>query len=406
MKVLIAEDDRISRMVLERYLQKWNFETVSVESGGQAWDLFQRGERFDIAILDWMMPEYTGIELCRKFREKHKNDIHIILLTSKSSKADMIQAFEAGVDDFVIKPFDPLELGSRLKAGRRLVESRKLLHKKNLELENYAKELESLADERAQMLMHQDRLASLGTLTAGVAHEVNNPATFISGNAQTLERMWQLMEPLINEQKQNASNPKQLEMVVEEFPKMISGIREGVRRISSIVNGLKAFARTSKAVPEPIDIHQCIENALLIGHNRLKYNITIERHFEEDLPRIIGEAQHLEQVFLNLFVNAADAMEKALAQGHRGLIEIKTITSDEKLQVTVRDTGPGIPKSRHVEIWKPFFTTKEAGKGTGLGLSISQNIIASHGGSLTVNNHPEGGAVFTLLFPLKKDGAS
>lgn len=406
MKVLVAEDDRISRMVLERYLHKWSFETIPAENGEEAWNIFLRGDHFDIAILDWMMPQFTGLELCRKFREKRKNDIHIILLTSKNSKADMIQAFEAGVDDFVTKPFDPLELGSRLKAGRRLVEARKMLHKKNMELENYARELESLADQRAQMLMHQDRLASLGTLTAGVAHEINNPATFISGNAQTLERMWQFMEPELRARCEHAEKPRQLEMALQEFPNMVAGIREGVRRISSIVNGLKAFARTNKSERMAIDIHECIESALMLCHNRIKYNYEVTRDFSDDLPQIVGDHQRLEQVFLNLIVNAADAMEKSVSQGNRGTIEITTRMEDDKLAVSIRDTGPGIAKARMGEIWKPFYTTKEAGKGTGLGLSISQSIIAEHGGNLVVTNHADGGAIFTIQLPIKKDSTT
>lgn len=403
MKVLVAEDDRISRMVLERYLNKWSFETISVRDGAQAWEIFQRGEPFDIAILDWMMPEFTGLELCRKFRDERKNDIHIILLTAKTSKSDMMQAFEAGADDFVTKPFDPLELGSRLKAGRRLVEARQLLHQKNLELKTYNKKLETLAEDRAQMLMHQDRLASLGTLTAGVAHEINNPATFISGNAQTLERMWQFIEPELKSSLAASSTPKQLAMTIEEFPNMIAGIREGVRRISSIVSGLKTFARTNKSERVAVNVHACIENALMLCNNRIKYDYDIKRNFSKTEPVIVGDNQRLEQVFLNLIVNAADAMEKSVSQGKRGLIEITTHFDKEKLTLSFRDTGPGIAKARAEEIWKPFYTTKEAGKGTGLGLSISQSIIADHGGQLSVTNHTEGGAIFTMQFPLPKD---
>jgi len=399
MKVLVAEDDRVSRRVLGRYLTKWGYEGVCVEDGAQAWKLFTEQGDFHLAILDWNMPGYNGIQLCRKIRrnEKYKH-VYIILLTGRSEKKDLVVGFEAGADDYVVKPFDPVELASRLKVGCRLVESSLLLFVKNKELNHYADEMENLAEDRAKMLVHSDRLASLGTLTAGIAHEINNPTTFISGNAQTLERVSPIVETALrNEMENHPEKARKIEMVLEEMPKMIAGIRNGVSRVTAIVKGLKSFARVGKNTKEPFHINHCLDQGLLICNNKLKQQLVVEKNYANELLPVTGDPQKLEQVFINLFVNAADAHEE---QGLKtpGTLYLRTQGFEGYIQIEVEDDGPGIPKDKLRDIWKPFFTTKD-GKGTGLGLAISQGIIHDHMGEILVENMDKGGARFTIRLP-------
>lgn len=398
-KVLVAEDDRVSRKVLEKYLQRWDYEVVSCDNGNDAWDLLQEHSDCYLAVLDWMMPGLSGVDLCRKLRaEDSFSLLYIVLLTGKTEKRELVHGLEAGANDYVVKPFDPMDLNSRLKVGRRLVESRLLLAEKNRELRRYADEMEKLAEERAHMLLHADRLASLGTLTAGIAHEINNPTTFISGNVQTMQRIWPQIEGSLREVLDSRPNESaRLGLIVDEVPAMMDGIRAGVRRISAIVSGLKSFSRVGHNRPEATDLHEALEEALMLCANALKYHVKVEKSFALDLPKLRLDRQQIEQVFVNLLVNAADAVRK---QG-TGTVTITTERVDDKARITFHDSGPGIPDSLLEKVWKPFFTTKPVGEGTGLGLSISQGIIQDHQGALEVYNAEEGGAVFVITLPLE-----
>ena len=401
MKVLVAEDDRISRRILEKYLRQWGYVVVCTVDGDQAWDALQN-DNFHMAVLDWMMPGLSGIDLCRQIRSDPRfKHLYLLLLSGRAEKRDMIDGLEAGADDYVVKPFDPMELGSRLKVGKRLVESGILLQQKNAELASYARDMEMLAEERAQMLVHSDRLASLGVLTAGVAHEINNPSTFISGNVQTLERCWPMIQAAL--QKEIELNPdrrRRIELVINEFPNMMSGIRNGVKRISKIVDGLKSFARIDGNELQDFEINHCLDQAMLLCSNRFKHKTKAVMALGADIPTITGDYQKMEQVFVNLFVNAADAIEEKAHLAEKGMLRICSEFKAPYINVTVEDNGPGIPKDKLRDIWKPFFTTKAVGKGTGLGLAISHGIIQDHGGDIYVENKPEGGARFTIKLPV------
>ncbi len=398
-KILVAEDDAVSRKILERYLNKWHYEVTVTVDGESAWQALTSGE-FYLAILDWNMPGLSGIQICERIRADDRYAlIYLILLTGRTERADIKLGFEAGADDYVVKPYDPVELYSRLKVACRLVESGLLLRQRNLELDRYAKEMESLAEERSRMLIHSDRLATLGTLTAGVAHEVNNPNTFISGNAQTLQRCWPRLKQCLEHELIAHPDDAKLAMMIEEIPSMLEGIRIGVSRITAIVNGLKRYAGVGKNTIEALDLNRCIENALLLCSAHLKRRVQVVKTLERSLPSLMGDSQQLEQVFVNLFTNAADALdEKPKDSAHT--LWIQTRIEDARIVVTVEDNGPGIPEHLLDTIWKPFVTTKKAGKGTGLGLAISQGIIHDHSGTITVANLPGAGACFTIALPL------
>lgn len=407
MQVLIAEDNNLSRKVLETYLKKWEYEVHSTGDGNSAWEVLKDNSDIKIAILDWVMPGYSGVDLCKKIREEAANPtIHIILLSGKNDRNDMVFALEAGADDYVIKPFDPVELSSRIKVGCRLVRYRLLLEEKNNELEKTAKHMEQLAEERAKMLVHADRLASLGVLTAGIAHEINNPTTFISGNAQTLERCRDVIETCLEwGETQDEKFAGRCKLVKRNLPDMLQGIRKGVERISQIVNGLKTFGRVGKNARTPIDINEAVEESLMLCANKLRYHVKVEKVLQESLPQVLGDQQRIEQVFINLFVNAADAMEEKGGRhnAEANLLSVVTKSQGGQVIVEVKDSGPGIPPNMVDKIWNPFFTTKDIGKGTGLGLSISHGIIRDHDGDISVENLPEGGALFRICLPIVEE---
>jgi two-component system NtrC family sensor kinase len=398
MKVLIAEDDLASRLALKVNLQKWGHEVVEAQDGDQAWQLLQR-EKPKIAILDWMMPGIEGMELCRRIRANTEGDyIYVILLTAKGDNEDVVVGLDAGADDYITKPFDREIMRSRIAVGARIVQYETLLAEQNAQLQRYSCEMEKIAEERSKQLVHAERMATVGVLSAGIAHEINNPTAFISGNIQTLERFCRDLEPSLRKQmEENSENREKLEFILGEMPKTVEGIRKGVARISRIVNGLKSFCRKNKDSGETAvcDLNTCIGQALELCHNALKYNVTVNKDIAEDLPQIKADSQQIEQVLINLFVNAVDAMKEM----EQGILSVAAQCVGGTVTVKVSDNGQGIPDDKLNDIWQPFFTTKPPDKGTGLGLFTVQSIIENHEGQIKVENKSSGGAEFTFTLP-------
>jgi signal transduction histidine kinase len=398
MRILIADDDAVARTVLENALTAWGHEVTEAEDGEAAYAVLTSDDPPPVAVLDWMMPGLEGPAICERLRrEPDRPFVYILMLTCKSEKSDVSTALESGADDFVSKPVDLTELRSRLAVGLRMVAYEQTLREKNAELATYAMQMESLAEERARALVHAERLAMLGTLAAGVAHEVATPMTFISGNLSLLNEYWTLLEGWLAEAAmRDASAPPQLGLIVEDMPTLLRDMSTGVQRTVKLTDGLKRFSRKGGDDFGDCDVNVCVQNALDLCRNRLKYHFKPELRLEGDVPVIQGDAQQLEQVVVNLLVNGADAME---AQGS-GSIVVTTWVDNGYVSIAVEDTGPGIPPDKLESIWEAFYTTKVAGKGTGLGLSISKGIVHDHGGRIQAQNRDEGGARFTVTIPV------
>ncbi len=390
MKILIAEDDMTSRTILEGTLPKWGYEVVSTPDGVRAWEVLQKPEAPQLALLDWMMPGMNGLTLCRKLREQEREaPLYVIMLTAKSDPGDIALGLEAGADDYVAKPYHMTELRARVDVGRRTIE---LQH----QVQHYALEMEHLARQRAVQLAHSDRMATLGILSAGVAHEINNPMSFIAINTQTLESNWEAIRTSLAGQG-TADQVQRAQLLAAEVPAIFADIKSGVERIRAIVDGLRTYSRSEGTRQPDVCLGGCVGAALKLCANRLKYNITLDNTVPADLPHVKANPRELEQVFINLFINAADVMEED--NGGRGTLTISATGEKDRVEIRVRDTGPGISEDNLGMVFAPFYTTKGVGKGTGLGLSISRNIIEDHNGTLTVRNHPAGGAEFCVSLP-------
>ena len=334
------------------------------------------------------MPVLSGVDVCRRIAASKDGPlIYRILLTSRTERQDLIEALQQGAHDFQSKPVDPDELRCRLKVGERLIEAED-------RAAHYAAEMESLAEERARQLVHADRLASLGTLSAGIAHEINNPVGFISGNAQTQQMMWRDIEPCLRHCLETGyGEPGKLEFILNEMPDSLLGIRSGVERVTEIVSGLKAYVRKEDAggAREAVDLNACIEDAINLCHNALKYHVEVSTDLAPDLPHLLACSQQIIQVLVNILGNAADAIGT-----QNGTIHITSSHAIETATIVIEDSGPGIPPDVLGRLFDPFFTTKPVGKGTGLGLSVSKGIVEAHGGSLKARNGSHGGACFTI----------
>ncbi|MCP4675809.1 MAG: response regulator, partial [Deltaproteobacteria bacterium] len=350
---------------------------------------------------DWMMPKMDGLELCRRVKAgKNRPYLYVMLVTSKREKRDLVAGFEAGADDFLTKPIDPDEFKSRLTVGIRTIKYERTLVEQNDRLDEYAANMEALAKERAQQLIHSERLALLGTLSAGLAHEISNPITYINVNIGVIESIWETAHSQLQEARFESSAQKATLLgTFDEMPDMIQEIKTGIDRTGALVEGLRRFSQKDVGGYEYLSINECIETGLQLCSNRTKYYITVKKQLDDNLPMVYADPRQIEQVLMNLFINAADAMK---AQDNC-VLTVRSRQQHGRIIVFVEDTGPGIPEHQLQSIWQPFFTTKDIDKGTGLGLSISKGIIEEHNGNLSVENKPDGGARFVVELPVSTD---
>ncbi len=397
MHILIAEDDDVSRSMLVMLLRGRGYSIDVAADGGAAWEMLQAVEAPKLVILDWMMPVMDGLDVCRRLRERSGDDYtYVIMQTAKATAADMKAGYAAGVDDYLVKPIDLQDLLQRLRVGERILAYEARQREARREIAAFAVDMQHLAEERAKQLVHADRLVTLGTLSAGIAHEINNPSTFVAGNAEMIEKAWTLLEPRID----NADANPQVAFMCEEMPAMLRGIREGIERITRIVGSLKQFARQDVRRSKPFSWCAMMDNALTLCASFLKGRIKLELDIPEGMPMLIGDDRQIEQVVVNLLSNAADALQGRSDARIRVAIKV----DGGLARITVADNGPGVSKAVAERIFDPFFTTKPEGRGTGLGLSICRTIIEAHGGVLCLATAPEGGAVFTFTLPLAVTG--
>ncbi|HUG37521.1 MAG TPA: ATP-binding protein, partial [Candidatus Limnocylindrales bacterium] len=231
------------------------------------------------------------------------------------------------------------------------------------------------------------KMRSLGQLVAGVAHELNNPIGFVHANLQLLEDyVAKLMRNDIDEETRMRTR--------EAIEKLLARSREGTERVKRIVQDLRTFSRTDHADLQEVCLNEEIDRTLSLMEPRLKGGIQIERDYGE-LPRVRCFAGQLNQVFMNLLMNACDALEG------RGVITVRTRAVEGGVRLEFEDDGPGMSPELHERIFEPFFTTKPVGKGTGLGLSLSHGIVERHGGTMTVESEPGRGTRFVIQLPFE-----
>jgi two-component system NtrC family sensor kinase len=267
-------------------------------------------------------------------------------------------------------------------------------------------------------LVQSEKMASLGQMVAGVAHEINTPLGYVKNNMEMMEMFFEsahvllkdcdslvdsLLSPLVTEEELQAKlrglgalKEGLAGSQADDLAKLFADTHFGIDRISEIVLNLKNFSRLDRAMADDVDINECLDSALLLARNVLKNKVEVVRQYGQ-LPRISCMPSQLNQVFLNLLTNAAQAIEE------RGRILVKSEADGEWLRITVQDTGKGIPAEVLPKIFDPFFTTKPVGQGTGLGLSISYDIIKQHGGDIRVTSQPGKGSRFTIQLPLIGD---
>lgn len=257
-------------------------------------------------------------------------------------------------------------------------------------------------------LIQQEKMSSLGQLVAGVAHEINNPVNFIHGNIVYVQSYIQDLLGLVQKYQQHYPNPVSdiqaeievvdLNFLYEDLPKILSSMQMGGDRIRKIVSSLRNFSRLDEAGMKAVDLHEGIENTLVILNHRIKQDVEIIRQYEK-LPLVECYPAQLNQVFMNILVNALDAMQSHDVEASQIVIRTEVI-SDHRISVAIRDNGPGIPPDIKNRIFDPFFTTKPVGLGTGLGLGICYQIVEKHQGKIQVSSSIGQGTEFVITLPI------
>jgi C4-dicarboxylate-specific signal transduction histidine kinase len=335
-----------------------------------------------------MMPQKDGLQVCRELRQQTSTQsIPVLLLTARADEETKLTVLSAGANDFVTKPFSTTELSVRLK---NLIEAYRLqreLARKNQILEST---LEQLKDTEAQ-LAQSEKLASLGRMSAGIIHEINNPLNFTKTGLYTLRGM---AEPLIEPAK-------------ADFLEVVRDLEDGINRIIDIVSDLRTFTEPNVTHLEEVSIAALVRSALRFLNNEWRDQVRVEIDVLEQ-HTIWANSHQLTQVLVNLLQNAFDAVKaKAISSSEsesEPLVQISSRAADTETLIVIRDNGEGIPAEHFYKIFDPFFTTKPVGQGTGLGLAVVYSVAEEHGGRVEVEESALGGAAFRLVLPAGDEG--
>lgn len=387
--IIVVDDSVASLDLLNQILSDEGYGVAAFTDGNKAL-MFAKQNFPDIVLLDIMMPEASGYHVCESLKENQATqDIPVIFISAKNDILDKVKAFSLGGVDYISKPFQVDEVLARIKTHLKIRYLQKNLEKKNEEL---ASTLENLQTAQHQLIM-QEKMASLGRLSAGIAHEIKNPLNFINSFASlNLERTRELREFL--EAGKNLLSSKNREEIFEALDDLISNSKnmlEGGQRADRIIRSMLLHARDSKSQLQKQNINELLNDSVGLAYHAMRskdsfFSVNIETHLDEQIPNMMVMPQALTQVFVNLINNACYALsEKQSLSTDKNLpqIFISTHNNKDHMEIRIRDNGTGIGQKHMGKIFDPFYTTKPAGEGAGLGLSICHDIIChGHGGQI------------------------
>jgi signal transduction histidine kinase len=376
--LLIADDEPQMLRFLESELSR-EFRVLTARDGMQALHL-ARKHLPDLIILDYMMPALDGLQACRALRaEDATHAIPIILLTARADDETRLQTLDAGATDSLTKPFSSTELTVRCRNLTRLHSIQKDLAAQTASLARSLDELKAAEEQ----LVHSAKMASLGQLSAGILHEVNNPLNFAQGALRAVQRSLERVPP---------------GEIRGDLADMLGDLGTGLTRAIGIVNGLREFAHPDTVSLGPVALDEVVRTArTMVGH-------LIDDHVEVsvDVPaeaRVHGNRNQLIQVVTNLLHNALDSV-RTRAPGEKRAVRLHWSTREDHGELDIWDSGPGISPEIQSRIFEPFFTTKAVGSGVGLGLSTCYRLMQSQGGTIRVESDPGSWCRFVIALPL------
>jgi len=433
LRVLMLEDTPTDSELAEHELHKANVDFVAMRV--ETRDSFIRAiEDFnpDIILSDYKLPDFNGMHALEIVQRSHP-EIPVIMVTGALTDIAAVELIHAGAKDYVLKdrlarlvPAIQRALAMEQSARARQA-AEQALRRSHDELEervrqrtaeltvaNAALQAEKAAQqelikklaEAHNQLLQSEKMASIGQLAAGVAHEINNPVGFVNSNLGTLQRYMQdMFKALSAYEDSEAQLPPETRATLavmkqqidiaymrNDVGNLLSESMEGLQRVKRIVQDLKDFSHTEKQEKQWANLEQGLDSTLNIVWNELKYKADVIKEYA-GIPQIECIPAQLNQVFLNLLMNAVQSIED------HGRITVRTGVDEDNVWVEVEDTGKGIKPEHLSRIFDPFFTTKPVGSGTGLGLSLSYNIVQEHGGRIEVKSEIGIGSVFRVVLP-------
>jgi C4-dicarboxylate-specific signal transduction histidine kinase len=375
--LLVADDEPDMLRFLKSQLST-HYKVIDVTDGAQAVEKAAR-HLPDIILLDMMMPEKDGMQACRELREKPETQsTPIIMLTARADEETKLTALSAGANDFLPKPFSTTELHVRIK---NLVESHHYqmqVSKQNQALSDTIEQLK----ETETMLVQTEKMVSLGRMSAGIIHEMNNPLNYATTGLFTLR----------NKAKFLATDQQ------AEYSEVLQEIEEGILRVKNIVTDLRSFTHPDTELLDTVEVSPAINLALRFLSNEWKGKVLVHQSVPETLV-VRGNRNKLVQVFVNMFQNSLDAMRGKQFNGEKPAISIQGREENGKVFITIRDNGEGMDADTIAKVFDPFFTTKDVGEGMGLGLTICYRIIEESDGRITVNSERGKYCEFNIEFP-------
>jgi two-component system NtrC family sensor kinase len=413
-RILLVDDDPSNLVALGSLLGP-HYQVLAAPSGDRALQIAAGDQKPDLILLDVLMPDTDGYAVLARLRENPvTHDIPVIFVTGLDSIEDEERGLELGAVDYIAKPYRPPIILARVHAQLELKRARDRLANQNVYLEaELARRLKETQQVQIQLLQ-SEKLAALGQLAAGMAHEINNPVGFVTSNLGSLDyylrNIFELLDAYEAFEKTCTANGAALSEIRElkqqkrigflraDIGRLISESQEGLARVARIVSDLTNFSRTESTDWQWADLHNGLESTLNIVWNEIKYHCTLNKDYG-DIPEIYCIPSQINQVFLNLLVNAAQAISQ------KGEITVRTGLVGGEAFIAIADTGTGIPAENLPRLFEPFFTTKPVGKGTGLGLSIAYGIVQKHRGRIEVESTVGKGTTFTVWLPVNGDAS-
>ncbi|HEX7481143.1 MAG TPA: response regulator [Polyangiales bacterium] len=385
MKVLIVEDNPIDAQALIDLLEGSGFDRDElVQADRLAGVAEYRDTGVELVLLDLSLPDGSGLESIRAVQAK-LTPVPIVVLTTDEDSETSLRMLRGGAQDYLVKGH--FDRDTLLRSMRYAIERAR-------------------AEELRQRLYHADRLAVVGQLAAGVAHEIANPSSFVQGNLLLAQRRLQALSydaaalaAELEHGEDRAGYVQRARAMVgqlDEARRTIEQGLSGVARISNVARDMQGYSRVEREPLEAVQLNDIVNSTCKLANSLVRHRAQLITELG-DVPKVFGDRSGLEQVVTNLVVNASHAIPEGDASAHR--IVVSTQFTDEGIVLAVEDTGPGVPEAVRQRIFEPFFTTKARGVGTGLGLSIALEIARSHGGTLRHRDAAIGGARFELVLP-------
>ena len=394
-KVLVVDDNPVDRDLVAAFLDK-RYTVLRAADAAAGLEVY-RAERPDCVLLDHNLPGVAGLDAIKSYMAE---GAAVVMLTGGGSDSLSAEAFKRGARDYVLKT------GLNRAALERIV---------SREIERRLLELSLReAQERLQLA---EKLESIGQLAAGVAHEINTPAHYVGDNIAFLATALDDLLPVLDAFKRLAAEQGKdelravaaqadLDYLLAEIPAALKSAAGGIQQIKHIVTAMKEFSHPSEQLQQ-MDLNHAIESTVTVARHEWKYVADVALDLAKNLPLVRCFPSQINQVVLNLVVNAAQAVAERVAGGtDKGRIRVSTACAGGHVTIAVEDDGVGIPKAIRSRIFDPFFTTKEPGKGTGQGLAIAHRIVVEHHrGEIRVDSEAGAGARFEVMLPIDAGSA-